>query len=228
MTVARMDDLEKDMTGSADMQTSVKERLSSIMDGEADDASVRLACLDWREQPGAASTWRDYQLIGDVLRSDDLATDAGHDAAFLEAFRARLAVEPVVIAPPGVDIAAIAPDRLRSARRSWRTPSAVAAGFLAVAGVLVMTRAPDSSVPSAAAEMAAVAGGDVVRASASSALGGPLSGADVQTVVVANGKLIRDARLDHYLKAHKQFSGTSALGAPSAFLRSATSDASNR
>jgi sigma-E factor negative regulatory protein RseA len=42
--------------------------------------------------------------------------------------------------------------------------------------------------------------------------------------VVADAHLIRDARLDRYLAAHKQFAGTSALGVPSAFLRSATVD----
>ena len=42
--------------------------------------------------------------------------------------------------------------------------------------------------------------------------------------VVADSKLIRDAQLDRYLAAHKQFAGTSALGVPSAFLRSATVD----
>ena len=46
--------------------------------------------------------------------------------------------------------------------------------------------------------------------------------------LVANGKLIRDARLDRYLAAHKQFAGTSALGVPSGFLRSATADAADR
>jgi sigma-E factor negative regulatory protein RseA len=216
------------MTGSADTQTRAKERLSAIMDGEADDASVRLACLDWRDQPGVASTWRDYQLIGDVLRSDDLATDAGHDAAFLEAFRARLTTEPVVIAPASADAGATAPEPLRADRRWWRTASVVAAGFFAVVGVLVVTRAPDPSLSAAPADIAAAGSGGVVRASAAGGLGTALPGTDVQTVEVANGKLIRDARLDHYLKAHKQFSGTAALGAPSAFMRSATSDASNR
>jgi len=47
-------------------------------------------------------------------------------------------------------------------------------------------------------------------------------------VLVANGKLIRDVRLDRYLAAHKQFAGTSALGVPSGFLRSATADAADR
>ena len=40
----------------------------------------------------------------------------------------------------------------------------------------------------------------------------------------ANGVLIRDARLDQYLAAHKQFGGSSALSVPSGFLRSATYD----
>ena len=38
----------------------------------------------------------------------------------------------------------------------------------------------------------------------------------------ASGALLRDAQLDRYLAAHKQFAGTSALGVPSAYLRSAT------
>ncbi len=41
-------------------------------------------------------------------------------------------------------------------------------------------------------------------------------------VVITDGKMIRDARLDLYLAAHKQFAGSSALGVPSTFLRSAT------
>jgi sigma-E factor negative regulatory protein RseA len=40
--------------------------------------------------------------------------------------------------------------------------------------------------------------------------------------------VIRDARLDRYLAAHKQFSGSSALGLPSAFLRSATVESDAR
>jgi sigma-E factor negative regulatory protein RseA len=33
---------------------------------------------------------------------------------------------------------------------------------------------------------------------------------------------VRDAQLDRYLQAHQEFAGSSALGVPSAFLRSAT------
>ena len=42
-------------------------------------------------------------------------------------------------------------------------------------------------------------------------------------------QLIRDAKLDRYLAAHKQFSGSSVLGVPSNFLRdAAASDAPSR
>ena len=212
------------MTGSDGMQLSAKERLSAIADGEADDAAVRAACAQWRDEPAAASTWRDYQLIGDVLRSEDLASDADHDAVFLEAFRARLAGEPVVISPASVQGTEARSQLVpaRSARRSWLAPSAVAAGFLAVAGVLVLTRAPDV----APVEQIAAAPG-VSRVSTAGPLTVAASAAGPR-VEVASGQLIRDARLDHYMQAHKQFSGTAALGAPSAFLRNATSDASNR
>jgi sigma-E factor negative regulatory protein RseA len=40
----------------------------------------------------------------------------------------------------------------------------------------------------------------------------------------ANGKLLRDPRLDRYLSAHQQFAGSSALGVPSGFLRNAAAD----
>jgi sigma-E factor negative regulatory protein RseA len=45
---------------------------------------------------------------------------------------------------------------------------------------------------------------------------------------VANGQLIRDARLDRYLAAHQQFAGSSVLGVPSVFVRNATADAADR
>jgi sigma-E factor negative regulatory protein RseA len=46
--------------------------------------------------------------------------------------------------------------------------------------------------------------------------------------IVADSKIIRDAQLERYLEAHKQFAGTSALGVPSVFLRSATVDSAAR
>ena len=56
----------------------------------------------------------------------------------------------------------------------------------------------------------------------------PAQASAASQTLVADGQLIRDARLDRYLAAHKEFAGSSALGLPSAFLRSATADASGR
>jgi sigma-E factor negative regulatory protein RseA len=46
--------------------------------------------------------------------------------------------------------------------------------------------------------------------------------------LVADGKLVRDARLERYFAAHKQFGGSSALGVPSGFLRAATTQTPDR
>ena len=213
------------------------ERLSALVDGELEESSVGSACAIWREDEEVRESWHSYQLIGDVLRSEDLGSDATHDAAFLNAFRARLASEPVVFAPQPLAVsrlaaagpAALPSSEARGRRRSWTTSAAVAAGFMAVAGVLLFVRAPGpgpevSALAGATPEVQSAAG---LRVGASVTSSPAALAADPQ-VLIANGKFIRDLRLDRYLAAHKQFAGSSALGVPSAFLRSATADASDR
>ena len=73
--------------------------LSALADGDATDSEAARAFQAWRDDAEARSTWHAYQVIGDVLRSDDLATEPAADESFLVALRARLAVEPVVLAP---------------------------------------------------------------------------------------------------------------------------------
>lgn len=214
-----------DMPVDVEPGTAALEHLSALVDGELDAGAVARACAQWRENDVSRTSWHAYQLIGDVLRSDDLASDPAHDAAFMAALSARLAEEPVVLAPQtlvstqpddasSLNVANGAPVR----RRAWLMPSTVAAGFVLVAGALMVTRAPDT---------AAGRSQGVPLASAVSADEVALTPAAVAAVrdpqaVMANGSLIRDARLDRYLAAHSQFAGTSALGVPSGFLRSAT------
>jgi sigma-E factor negative regulatory protein RseA len=231
------------MSLGSNNESAVREQLSAMADGELDGAAVGGACAGWRSDAEQRATWHAYHLIGDVMRSDDLASAASHDAAFLGALRARLAGEPVVLAPEAVPATA----RGTGARRgslSWLAPAAVAAGFVAVAGVLVVTRGagPSSGAPAVApvslaqGALPAAAAAPLV-ANTSLAVQPPVLTAATEVVdlsaeppvLVVNGQLIRDARLDRYLAAHKQFAGSSALGVPSAFLRSATTaDASAR
>ena len=105
------------------------------------------ALAHWANDAEGRAAWHAYQLIGDVLRSEDLASTPRHDAAFLAALRGRLADEPAVLAPRPV-----ASTVRRRRRLAWAAPMAVAAGFVAVAGVLVVLQigAPDPSDPTLA------------------------------------------------------------------------------
>ena len=219
------------MTTDSERITAALERLSTLVDGELDAGAVAQACAHWRDSAESRSSWHVYHLIGDVLRSDDLAGDATRDAEFLRGLRVRLAGEPVVLAPRPLESgAAVAVNGAKSNRWGWMAPSAVAAGFVAVAGVLMLTRAPGTlparGAEASLAQMAASAGAQVALPVAATLASSMVN--EPQTFV-ASGKLIRDARLDRYLDAHKQFAGSSALGVPSAFLRSATTvNASDR
>ena len=207
------------------------ERLSALVDGETDGAASDAACAGWKADAEMRRTWHAWQLIGDVLRSEDLASSPNRDRRFLVALRVRLATEPVVLAPAALLPAAESADagrRASSSRRvagRWMLPSAIAAGFLLVIGTFAVLRPIGSPANPATA---------LAQAGAAAEVASPLREVSVResaaptSAVVVNGKLIRDARLDRYLAAHKQFAGTSALGVPSAFLRSATVDAEPR
>jgi len=221
------------MSFDSERDTAALERLSALVDGELDSGAAAQACGHWRESGEARATWHSYQLIGDVLRSEDLAGDAQRDLAFLQALRVRMQDEPVVLAPqpllPAEPASAATAERLadgtRGHRWSWRASSAVAAGFVAVAGVVMLTRGPVASVDLAAG--ARVAQGVVALQTAVAPASAVVEASDPQAVV-ASGQVIRDARLDRYLAAHKQFAGSSALGVPSGFLRNATATVSER
>lgn len=211
------------------------EGLSALADGEADARVGAAVSAAWRDDAAVRERWHRYHLIGDVLRSEELA-GAGRDAAFLSRLRARLADEPIVLAPPAESLpersqpAVAGSDvRGRPARRlvrRWAPPAALAAGFMVVAvgAVTVLRPASETVAPTLAAAPAPaptvrlVAEGGEVRGAAGPAA--PLARvADAETPPAL---VLRDARLDAYLAAHKQFGGSSALGLPSGFLRAAT------
>lgn len=171
--------------------------LSALADGEA--AALVQACQSWRDDAGARQTWHAYHLIGDVLRSEELAYPPGRDAAFLVGLRLRLADEPAIVAP--------APPVVARQRQAWLMPAAaVAAGFVVVAGVLVVTRADLSGAPTASATLAAASSPGVLQVDHAVAAALP---APTQTV-----RVIRDARLDEYLRIHQAARGGVAAAMP--------------
>jgi sigma-E factor negative regulatory protein RseA len=160
--------------------------LSSLADGEA--LLSEQACRRWRDDPQAQRAWLTYHLIGDVMRSEDLARPLARDAAFLAAVKARLATEPVVLAPgPSVR------------RAVWPVPAAAAAGFLAVAAVLLVMRySPDpASAPMAAATRQAPAG----------------------RMVSTGPQMLRDPVLDQFVRDHRAVGNSVAVAAPGGNVR---------
>ena len=149
------------MSAAEGGQAAVREAMSALADGDLAPArgeapsgglqalegtqALDRALAHWREDACAREAWSTYHTIGDVLRSQELARHAGGDEAFLESLRARLASEPVVLAPDSalteaVRRTAAAQDSARR-RSHWRPPawlgaSAAVAGVVAVAAVV--------------------------------------------------------------------------------------------
>ncbi|MFO1218957.1 MAG: sigma-E factor negative regulatory protein [Burkholderiaceae bacterium] len=177
--------------------------LSAVADGEADEPQ-RARCLElWSSRPDLRSRWHEYQVIGDVMRSDALAHGAAADAAFLHGLRARIAQEPARLIPRDT---AATPRMPR-----WMAPAAMAAGVGAVA-LTLHSLWPNATSQRADASLAAA------RAPASAVLA--VAPSLPPQVHVVNGQLIRDARLDRYLAAHRQGATGAALQMPGAVVRS--------
>jgi sigma-E factor negative regulatory protein RseA len=184
--------------------------LSALADGDATDGEAARAFQAWRDEPDARAAWHSYQLIGDVLRSEDLASEPAADEAFLVALRARLAAEPVVLAPqpraeePAVAMPAVANAAARS-RARWQGPVAMAAGFLVVIGGLNVIR-PFGHGGEPPVATAAPASGPRMAAATAVNNGGVVA---VGQQTNAQTKAAAD-QLAPYLAAHRQ----SAMNAP--------------
>ncbi len=197
------------------------ELLSALADGQlaGDDFAAALeAC---RQGDSALASWHTYHLIGDVLRSPAPVAQAA-DRAFLERLNQRLAQEEVLVSARP------------AAPKAFDPGAATQAGAQPV-GDVIHHRGPASNeanfrwkLLAGFASLAAVA---AIAWNASGLLApgaAPLpqlaQASDSQSVLVASpqGPMVRDARLEELLAAHKQQGAASALQAPSGFLRNAT------
>ena len=177
--------------------------LSAAADGDA--AALDRVTRGWRDDAQTRATWHSYHLIGDVLRSRELAHPAARDADFLKGIRERLAAEPVVLAPTPAPVTG--PRRMAS---RWAVPAAVAAGFGVVAGVLVVSRT-SGPFGGAASDTLAGASSPAGVINVSTARRSPVA------VAQGTGTLLRDARVDELLRVHQAARGGMAV--PGSVLR---------
>ncbi|WP_049105806.1 sigma-E factor negative regulatory protein [Burkholderia cenocepacia] len=156
------------------------ERLSALVDGEMFDGPDHgqfLAELDRADR----AAWAHYHLIGDALRSDELALPPALES------------EPHLLAPA----AAPAARKLLSLRRRVVPAFAVAAAAATLTWVVV-PQMQTAGTPGAVqvASVGAQQGGNLQRVTVAQASAQP----GLQDV-----NIIRDASLDQYLEAHQQF-----------------------
>jgi sigma-E factor negative regulatory protein RseA len=197
-----------------------------------DAADTAAACARWRDDGLVRASWHAYHLIGDVLRSEDLAIQPSRDVAFLAAIRDRLSKEAVVLAPvPQAERGRREAGAARSNNASGRAGRRLAVGCLLRGGGRI--RRHDRNLqpdPTTRADADGSARSGERRlphpgrlpdrhrpASAAASVSVP-----ARPLALDESGVVRDPALDTYLAAHKQFAGSTALGVPSAFLRSAT------
>ena len=204
-----------------------QDALSALADGQLRGEAFAVAVERVAQQPEAQATWHAYHVVGDVLRSSDLAFCAD-DQGFLARFQSRLALEPVLV-PPVNAINLVAINAYESSAKTlfdtqdasddeaanapnyrWKLVASVAS-FLAV--VVVGWNVAGGSGTSRTDQQLAQTTPTV-----------PVLQVVAQddTAGTAPQVMLRDARLDALMAAHKQFGGTSALQMPAGFISNAT------
>ncbi len=189
-----------------------KELLSALVDGElhGEELEQALACA---EGPEGCASWELYHLVGDVLRSPDLAHHSQHD--LLSGLRVQLANEPALMLEPaqikqvtaGLEpahgpVVALRDPAANGAVFRWK----VAASFASVAAVAALGwNLMANPASEQGAQMASVQG-----------VSAPV------LVATENGDVLRDPRLDALLDSHQQYLSRASLQTPADFLRNAS------
>lgn len=193
-----------------DLKQSQREQLSALADGQLAPEAIAPA-LAFAASDAGRQTWQLYHLVGDVLRSPELAHHAQHDV--LSAVRAQLAKEP----RPGLQPQSLVAEAVHNGAETvdraansaifrWK----LAAGLASVAAVSALAW---SSLHS----------GSGMQLAESAAPEQSESAASLVAVDLGNGSqlMLRDPRLDELLVVHRQYSSVAALQMPANFLRNA-------
>jgi sigma-E factor negative regulatory protein RseA len=192
-------------------QMQTQELISALADGrlegEAFARGVELAAAD----PSGRECWATYHLIGDVLRSGELAV-AGEPVAFVARLRERLQDETPVAAIPARQepppVVALPLEAANDTSFRWK----VVAGFASFAAVSAIGWGLAGGIAARpdGVELARTANGTVLTSTAD------------------RGVMIRDPQLDELLAEHRHVRGPSALQLSTGFVRNATFESPGR
>ncbi|CAM2178666.1 sigma-E factor negative regulatory protein RseA [Paraburkholderia sacchari] len=209
--------------GSVSMQSvssSRGEQLSAFVDGEmAGDEQHLNAIFSGLDQEGRGA-WSSYHLIGDVLRSDDLAMSPAASQSFMAGFAARFEAEPHVLAPAALPASGQSAthngrvSRILALRRRV-VPSLAVAAAAATLTWIVMPQMRGVGMAGAPQIASVQSAGDHVQRVAMNTVPAQTAAA------MQDGNIIRDARLDEYLEAHQQFAQQPVMSDSMPFIRSA-------
>jgi len=199
-----------------DSKMEQRELISALADGQLRGEAFAQAVEAAAADADARQAWQTYHLIGEVLRTGQ-AGAATAPQAFLDKLSRQLALEeplrPEAPAPVVPAVAGTGRPAANDGAFRWK----MVAGVASVAAV-------------AAVGWTLVAGtGSGLQPSTFAGVTTPPAAAGGTTVAAGErGVMIRDARLDEILAAHRQFGGASALQMPAGFLRNATSEGPSR
>lgn len=195
-----------------------REQLSALADGALAGDELAQA-LQWAGTEQGQATWKIYHLVGDVLRSPELAEHGRSPMV------ARLREQLALDARPGAaveSIPAVGPvlqQRDAAANDSvfrWK----MVAGFASLAAVAALGWGA----------LTGLQGGDASGTQLASAPAPARSAAPVVAMADKGEpqQMLRDPRLDELLAAHQQFGSTAALQMPAGFLRNASFETAGR
>lgn len=199
-----------------------REQMSALADGQLHGSEFADAVEAATHDADARESWHLYHLVGDVLRSTELAA-CGHDRSFVSRLSERLQAE--ALPRPVVSPQAALPAGRRTAdaagdEPAWRADRPAANASLLrwklVAGMASLAALGTLSWGLLGGAGQSPQGGSLAQ----------LTAAPAATLVALPGaqtaRMIRDPRLDELLAAHRQLGGATALQNSSGFLRNAT------
>lgn len=176
-----------------------RELISALVDGELGRDEFQSSLFSDALCDDATGSWNSYLVIGDVLRASTPVM-ALADSGFVTRVSERLAQVSIV----GVEVVSDVAKERSPAANDGNFRRKLLSGFAAGVAVCAITwTAMEPAVPTNLPQIA---------------LASPTHNVVVPT---AQGPVVRDAKLEELLAAHRQLGATS-LQVPSGFLRNAT------